>query len=324
MLNATSRKARALHTAIVYSIALTSGASAVAAAPIDSLGDRVLNGLASPAPAAYHPRTQRLLVATAGEVRAAALTGEARLIDERPVHVNAGNTILRLRVDARRNRLWVLDTDAVHVFDLASNRRLRTVALPNWFYAGHGTNCLPDLQLDRNGAAFVSDNMQPKLWRIDPVRFSVDERSVRLEPPTPVDAGFSALVIGKDGTMLAAMAAPGFLWRVDTRLFRAEKIQTSERLHGACAIEAAGSGKTRDLTLFVLASGRGNFTVRRVDMASSSTKGRVSDAGSGSIAAPVGLLAANGALQLVLSGAAARAPRTDTAQFVLRPVQRLD
>jgi hypothetical protein len=322
MLNAMIRKALSLQSAIVLGVVLTGGAGVMAAQPADSLSDRMLNGLAAPMPAAYHLRTQRLLVGTGSEVRAMALTGGAS--EAVRVHASPGSTILRMRIDARRERLWILDTDAVHVFDLAKNQRLARIALPNWFYASDGTNCLPDLQLDRQGAAVVSDTMQPKLWRIDAERFSVEERSLSLTPASAVDAGFSALAIGEDGSIFAAMAAPGFLWRVDSRLARAEKVQLTQPLQGACAIEAVGSSSSRNLTLFVLGSGRGSFAMRRVDLASPWSAGRVSNAEPGTVAAPAGLVAADDALHLVLRGASARESRMDSAAFVLRRIHRLD
>jgi hypothetical protein len=51
--------------------------------------------------------------------------------------------------------------------------------------------------------------------------------------------GFSALTIGEDGVMFAAMAAPGLLWRVDTDVFRAGNVPVASRLFGVCALETA-------------------------------------------------------------------------------------
>jgi hypothetical protein len=323
MLNALIHKARAVQSAIVLGVALTGGGGAASAQPSDLFSERMLNGLPAPIAAASHLRTQRLLVGTGSEVRATALTG-GRAPDAARIHASPGSAILRMRIDARRDRLWILDTDAVHVIDLAKNQRLAKIALPNWFYANDGTNCLPDLQLDRQGAAVVSDTMQPKLWRIDADRFGVQERSLSLSPATAVDAGFSALAIGEDGAIFAAMAAPGFLWRVDSRLARAERVQLNEPLQGACAMEVVASTGSRQQTLFVLASGRGGFGVRRVDLASPWSTGRVSDAMPRMIAAPAGIVAADDALHLVLRGPSARELRMDNAAFVLRRIHKLD
>ena len=238
-----------------------------------------------------------------------------------------GNAILRIRLDARRERLWILDVGNVHVYDLARNRLVRSIALPNWFYADDGSNCLPDLQLDRHGAAFVSDNIQPKLWRIDADRFSVQERSVRLDSQRSVDAGFSALAISEGGVMFAAMAAPGSLWRIDTGSFRAEKIQLSAPIHGACAMETLGGVRSRELVVFVLASGRARLDVRRIDMKPGSNQAYIGTVAPGSVVAPASLLAWRGAIHLASSGAATASSQrvqADKAPFASRPVYKSD
>jgi hypothetical protein len=213
----------------------------------------------------------------------------------------------------------------VHVYDLARNRLVQSIALPNWFYADDGSNCLPDLQVDRHGAAFVSDNIQPKLWRIDADRFSVHERSVSLDSQRSVDAGFSALAISEGGVLFAAMAAPGSLWRIDTGSFRAEKIRLSEPIHGACAMETLGGVRSRDLVMFVLTSGRARLDVRRIDMRPGTNQAYTGTVAPGSVVAPASLLAWRGALHLASNGAAATSSQrgqADNAPFALRPVYK--
>jgi hypothetical protein len=260
-----------------------------------------------PTPAAFHNRTQQLIVGTLQrDVRKIGISGTRSARNGGRIHLSAGNTILRIRLDARRERLWILDIGNVHVFDLARNRMVRSIALPNWFYADEGTNCLPDLQLDEHGAAFVSDNMQPKLWRIDADSFSVYERAVSLDSQRNVDAGFSALSIGEGGVMFAAMAAPGSLWRIDTGTFRAEQIGLSVPIHGACALEVLNSPGQRKLTLFVLTAGRTSFDVGRIDMLPDSKEAQVDVTALGSVAAPAGLVAWSGALYVASTDGAVR------------------
>jgi len=235
------------------------------------------------------------------------------------IHKSPGNTILRIRLDARRERLWILDVGNVHVYDLARNRLVRSLALPNWFYADDGSNCLPDLQLDRHGAAFVSDNIQPKLWRIDADRFSVQERSVRLDSQRSVDAGFSALAVSEGGVLFAAMAAPGSLWRIDTASFRAEKVQLSAPIHGACAMETLGGVRSRELVMFVLASGRTRLDVRRIDMRAGTNQAYIGAVAPGSVVAPASLLAWRGAIHLASTGAATASPQRVKADKAPQP-----
>ena len=205
-------------------------------AAIDSFSEHILNRLAFTTPSAHEVRTNKRSSARL-TAREAHRTRRQRKPRSRAHFRIRGNSILRVRIDPARERLWVLDIGNVHVLDLNTNRLVRSIALPNWYYAGHGTNCLPDLRVDAQGAAYVSNALEPKLWRIDPKDFSVHERAVRLDSRRNVDVGFSALSVSESGVMLAAMAAPGTLWRIDTNTFRAVNIPLAEPIHGACGIE---------------------------------------------------------------------------------------
>ncbi|MDB5866116.1 MAG: hypothetical protein JWO70_3922 [Betaproteobacteria bacterium] len=327
MFNAMPAKVLVIRWAIILGIAVTNCVAQALAQPVGSFSDHLLNRAAAPTPAAFHVRTNRLLVGVGGEVRKTMGSGAAGTPDADLVYGSRRNTVLRIRVDAQRERLWILDIGAVHVFDLAKNRRIRSVTLPNWVYAGHNTNCLPDLQLDSHGAAFVSDNLQPKLWRIDPENFSVHERSVTLDAYRTLDVGFSALTITRNGALYAAMAAPGLLWRIDTDLFRAENIPLSVPIQGACAMETLDVAKSRGFTLFVMSAGRSSFDVKRVTMAPGASVAFVDIAALASVAAPASLLEAAGTLYLARPEAAlpvSRERRAKASSFALRPIYRLD
>jgi hypothetical protein len=273
---------------------------AAAAQSPEAVSMELSKPLASPTPAAYDIRTRQLITATAsGDVRhiAATLTRSPR--DAARLRTSAGsNSILRLRVDSQRGRLWVLGVGRVHVFDLATNRLVRSIALPDWLDTDDGANCLPDLQLDSSGAAFVSDNVQQKLWRIDSHDFSLRVRSVALDSQRGVDAGFSALAMGEGGVLFAAMAAPGSLWRIDTATFRAENVPLSAPIHGACALEMLNATDSRGITLFVLSAGRASFDVGRIDIVPGCRVAQVERAALGSVPEPASLLASGGTLYI--------------------------
>ena len=156
-------KALVVQSAMFFGMA----ASFAADAPRRFASIQMSQPLAAPTPAAYHSRARQLIVGTAnGDVRRISGTQTRSPRDAGRLTIG-DSTVLRLRVDSRRERLWILKIGGVHVFDLAKNRLIRSIALPNWYHTDDGSNCLPDLQLDQHGAAFVSDNVQPKLWRID-------------------------------------------------------------------------------------------------------------------------------------------------------------
>ena len=74
-------------------------------------------------------------------------------------HASGDLQALRMRMDAERQRLWVLTSEHVHVYDMNTLELVRRVALPDWPVAEFV--CPPDIVLDATGAAFVSSNVQP-------------------------------------------------------------------------------------------------------------------------------------------------------------------
>jgi hypothetical protein len=245
-------------------IAGTSGGWSALAQSVPSFADHLLDRVAVPLPVAYHARTGRLFVGMQAGRTTVALTDGTEGADVEIIGASAGNKILRLRVDPRHERLWVLEVGVVHVIDLPTGRRVATVELRNWFYTADATNCLPDLQLDATGTAFVSDSVQSKLWRIDANDFALREHSLTPTTQQWVDAGFSALVLQDDGSIVAAAGAPGTLWHIDRQLSNAEPIALDTPLHGACAMERSDTSENE---VFVLAAGREVFTVYRFALA---------------------------------------------------------
>ena len=144
--------------------------------------------------------------------------------------VEAGFEIIR--TDAARNRLWLLDHEALELYDNTNGRRLRRIILPDWVLLGKRYSCPPDLALDSAGAVFVSSTLLPVLWRIGPQRFEVTRIELALDADADKDVGFTGLSFAGDGTLLAA--GFGSLWRIDTGTASARKIATYPVLAGAC------------------------------------------------------------------------------------------
>jgi hypothetical protein len=128
------------------------------------------------------------------------------------------------RTDVAGNRVWVLELDALTVYDRTNRRRLRRVILPDWPVAGPGHACAPDLVLDRSGAALISSNVVPVLWRIDPQRFEVRQIFLTLDSDTDKDVGFTALAFAADGTLTAAGASFPSSWRIDLEAATARRV----------------------------------------------------------------------------------------------------
>jgi len=149
---------------------------------------------------------------------------------------------LRVIQDASRNRTWVLEQDAVYLHEGGEKKRFD---LPGWIYAGESYACRPDMVIDPQGAAIVSSNVMPVLWRADPRQATATKHEPVLDADTDKDVGFTGLVYAPDqGVFFAVSATYGTLWRIDPLLRRAQHISMSSPLRNACGL-ALERTKTR-------------------------------------------------------------------------------
>jgi hypothetical protein len=140
----------------------------------------------------------------------------------------------RHRIDAARERLWVLNRDGVFVVDLAKATRT-AIALPHWLRVGGEHACLPDLALGPKGDVVVTSNIVPTLWRIDADSLAVSVHRPLLDAATDRDIGFSGLVYSEQhGAWFAASHHHGSLWRIDATLRTASKVPLSEAIAETC------------------------------------------------------------------------------------------
>lgn len=166
-------------------------------------------------------------------------------------HERSEQRALRVRLDAERRRLWILGVDRAYVYSAATGALVRRLDLPNWPVAAFV--CPPDLALDRAGAAFVSSNVEPRLVRIDPERFSMTEYALELISPRRWEIGFGGLAFGPDGTLFASAAWTDTLWKIDLGRRLAEEIRTTGSPSTDCALAAVprhrDSGRARFVSI---------------------------------------------------------------------------
>jgi len=159
---------------------------------------------------------------------------------------------LRTIHDASRNRVWVLESDALYLHQGAQKQRYE---LPGWIYASEPYACSPDVAVDAQGAAVVSSNVVPVLWRVEPAKGQVTRHELALDADSDKDVGFSGLAyVPEQGVFFAVSATYGSLWRIDTLLRRAQKIPVSTPLRDACGL-AIDRSKIRR-TVVLCAQGR--------------------------------------------------------------------
>jgi len=156
---------------------------------------------------------------------------------------------LRTVHDASRNRVWVLENDALYLHAGARKERFQ---LPGWIYATEAYACRPDLAIDAQGAAVVTSNVIPVLWRVEPAKAQVTRHEVALDADTGKDVGFTALSYAPDqGAFFAVSGMHGSLWRIDPLLRRAQKIPVSAPLVDGCGLAVDRTKTRRSVVLCV-------------------------------------------------------------------------
>ena len=140
----------------------------------------------------------------------------------------------RVMPDPSRGRSWALGLDAVRVREARTGQVIRKIEIPGWMVAR--TVCAPDLVLDRSGSAYVSNNAQPKLWRIDGDSFELKEMPIILMGRERWDVGFGALAFAADGSLLALTSAAGTLWHISADRRTARLVDPGAPFSRTCAI----------------------------------------------------------------------------------------
>lgn len=189
------------------------------------------------------------------ETNPAAAIPFAKRIDSDPIY--------RVRVDHQRGRYWVLGDDHVQVYSATDKRLIARVTIPGWNVAGRVG--LPDLALDRSGAALVSSNAVPMLWRIDPDQFSVTRKDILLQGKEGRSIGFSGLVFTPEGTLMGVTAFGGTLWKIDAQAGIAKEIKLSRPLldaHGLWVVYQRASASTLFDTILCVSTGMEFHEVR--------------------------------------------------------------
>ena len=145
---------------------------------------------------------------------------------------------LRIKRDTARGRLWVLSlrkSNHVRVYDTANKKLIRQITLPSWFVIEEAT-CMPDLILDRSGSAFISSNVQARLWRIDADSFEVRVHEFSLRGREEREMGFGALAFTRKGALYALTSTADSLWNIDVATASANMIEAYHPPSKVCAL----------------------------------------------------------------------------------------
>ena len=242
-------------------------------APLDA-------GVSYPSSAAYDAHAGALLVGSYadGSIKRVPTSEETRRPDLPALPHDGREHVLRIRIDTFRQRIWVLASDGLYLYDSTSSQLTRRI--PIGALSQHSNeHCLPDMALTRSGSVFVSSAMQTSLLHVDAQSLEVTLHEVQVDSDQGKDFGFSALTFaGDDDRLYAASATTGALWRVDPVAKRAKKIPLSYPIWGACALHAAppgtrGSESRTDQVLYV--AGGFRDSVQRVEVSATDLPSRV-------------------------------------------------
>ena len=136
--------------------------------------------------------------------------------------------ILKLQVDAVRERIWILTRSGVDIYNFKTQKRTAQVSLPDWHWAGEPFGCPPDLALGPRGEALISSDVVPTIWRVDPATLAASRHELSLDEDADKDVGFSGLTYSAEQRVWFAVSCfHGSLWRIDPSLRRAQKMSKS-------------------------------------------------------------------------------------------------
>lgn len=133
--------------------------SALLASTISLLGAQTY-----PEGVALDPRTRDLYVGSAGD-------GSIQILKEgvasefQAAGTDGRTGALGIKVDARRDRLWVAAGDAVYVYDISRNALLKKLPLAD--VVPVESSALNDIAITRDGTAYVTDSFNPNVLKID-------------------------------------------------------------------------------------------------------------------------------------------------------------
>jgi len=175
-------------------------------------------------------------------VSLAAITGCDRLVQ--PLQLSSVTSALqpdppgsvRQRDDPARNRVWILNSHGLFVYDTTTGKLLE-IPLPSWQWVGMPHSCAPDVALGPQGEVVVTSNVVPVIWRIDPKTLTVSKHELTLDADNNKDVGFSRMVYSTENNAYFAISdVHGSLWRIDPSLRHGRKIARVDMAQRTCGV----------------------------------------------------------------------------------------
>jgi hypothetical protein len=145
-----------------------------------------------------------------------------------------------LRIASDASHRWELAWDSVSLHDAATSALIRKFPLEGASQTNSRDFCPPDLVLTRTGTAYVTSNIQPVLWRVNPATATIERLDLELDSHHLREFGFTGLSASADGQTLYAFASSdGALWHLDPSTLEARRLTGAAADDADCARIAA-------------------------------------------------------------------------------------
>lgn len=188
--------------------------------------------------------------------------------------------ILRLRIDALRNRLWVMSASGVCIYDLQSLRLARHVPLGD-MSRYRPANGLTDIALDTEGHAYAIDTgIDPIVYRIEAATLAVTAWNKTLPPNgvavySPRHFPLNAISVTPDGARLLYFNAyKGTLHALNIKDRQSSAILLPQPIYAVNALVTAPSAARNGGTDLYALSAKNN-AVTIIDMDGDAAAARV-------------------------------------------------
>jgi Cu-Zn family superoxide dismutase len=216
---------------------------------------------------ARDPRSGILYVGSNGDGSVQAVeNGVARVLQ--PTETDGRTETLGIKVDARRDRLLLLDGSSVYVYQLKTNTLIKKIPLSSVINVAKPM--LNDLVIDKNGNAYITDSLNPMLLKLDGQKLTLSifkdlSGIIPYGNQNDFPYNLNGIVLSPDEKELISVKTnEGTLWKISTVDRSVTQIKTQETL-------TKGDGLVRDKNILYVIRNFEN-KISKVDLTNGTVK----------------------------------------------------
>lgn len=157
--------------------------------------------------------------------------GQAKILQ--PAGTDGRAMALGIKVDDRRDRLWLVDGKAIYTYSISTNVLIKKTNLSE--IAQVKESLLNDIALDKNGNAYITDSFNPHIIRVDThtlqAKVFIKVSATNFGNQNGLPYNLNGIVFTPDEqALLAVKTNDGNLWRIDLKTRSLSLVQLSEPL----------------------------------------------------------------------------------------------